>query len=341
MALACDYETAQRVGAERAAVICGAGGAVVVAEQAGGWVDGEGEEVAVQLIEGIRGGGVWSQVDVEGAEGGIGGGTDRSGDELDERAGNGDERLIDGVDLEGFDAAFSGVEACGVDDREVGAGGFSGEEGGAVGEGRGERGAGDFGVGAGGGVDLIHVDAVVAGGEEEAGFGVDDDWEAEDLERRSGRDGEGAGGVAAGGDSAAGGVDERLLELGVGGGGEEKCGEGEDDGARIRMRRGREWWEGVQGSPQFSGARFGGARSVDGGRVGVNCDYVNGILLISIDSKRKYVGASASARRRIKQQVPHRRKAAVGMTTLVLLRWLAGKPVRFYRILILGWGILR
>lgn len=89
--------------------------------------------------------------------------------------------MIGGIDLERFDAAFSGIESCGVDDREVGASGFGGEEGGAVGVGRGEGGAGDFGVGAGGGVDLIHVDAVVTGGEEEAGFGVDDDRVAEDL----------------------------------------------------------------------------------------------------------------------------------------------------------------
>ena len=82
--------------------------------------------------------------------------------------------MIGSVDLEGFDTAFAGVESSGVDDRKVGAGGFSGEERGAIGEGRRERGAGDFGVGAGDGIDLIHVDTVVACREEEAAFGVND-----------------------------------------------------------------------------------------------------------------------------------------------------------------------
>ncbi len=85
---------------------------------------------------------------------------------------------------------------------------------------------------------MIHVDAVVAGGEEETRFGVDDYWEAEDLEWRSGRGGERAGGVAARGDGAAGGVDERLLELGAGASGEEQDrSEGERDGSRVRMAR--------------------------------------------------------------------------------------------------------
>ena len=43
-----------------------------------------------------------------------------------------------------------------------------------------------------------------------------------------------------GGDGAAGGVDERVLELGSGGG-EEQCREGEGDRSRVGMARGGGW----------------------------------------------------------------------------------------------------
>ena len=140
-------------------------------------------------------------------------GGDGPGNEFDE--GDWNKRRRAGIDLESLHQTFAGKLTDEINDGDVLAGGFDGDEGGAFGVGGGEGRVRNFLVGAGGGIgDVVHMDAVSARAEKEAALNVDGEILSGGIEGRAGNGGEGAGLIVAENYGATGAEDEGLRKLG-------------------------------------------------------------------------------------------------------------------------------